>query len=161
MLSGETAMGKYPVRCVEMMDRIARRMEASINLGQAAQRKPKDKKEEMARSAANLADSLQVPAIIVITRRGITANNLASFHPRYPIIHAFTNMTSVRRKLWLTRGIIPYRVDFSSDPEKTIKLAIETLSKNGSLKPGEKVVILSDIIAGEDRVETIQVRDVK
>ncbi len=161
MLSGETAMGKYPIRCVEMMDRIARRMEASINLGMAAQRKPKDKKEEMARSAANLADSLQSPAIIVITRRGITANNLASFHPKYPIIHAFTNMTSVRRKLWMTRGIIPYRVDFSSDPEKTIKLAIETLTKNGSLKPGEKVVILSDIIAGEERVETIQVRDAK
>lgn len=161
MLSGETATGKFPIRCVEMMDRIARRMEASINLGHASARKPKDKKEEMARSASNLADSLQVPAIITITRRGITANNLASFHPRYPIIHAFTNMTSVRRKLWLTRGVIPYRVDFSQDPEKTIKLAIEALVKNGSLKAGEKVVILSDVIAGEDRVETIQVRDVK
>lgn len=161
MLSGETAMGKYPVRCVEMLDKIARRMEMSINLGLAAQRKPKDQKEEMARSAANLADSMQAHAIIAITRRGITANNLASFHPRYPIVHAFTNMTSVRRKLWLTRGVIPYRVDFSSDPEKTIKLAIQTLVNNGYLQMGEKVVILSDIIAGEERVETIQVREVK
>ncbi|EKJ85794.1 pyruvate kinase [Leptospira meyeri] len=161
MLSGETAMGKFPVRCVEMLDKIARRMEMSINLGLAAQRKPKDQKEEMARSAANLADSMQAHAIIAITRRGITANNLASFHPKYPIVHAFTNMTSVRRKLWLTRGVIPYRVDFSSDPEKTIKLAIQTLVNNGYLQMGEKVVILSDIIAGEERVETIQVREVK
>lgn len=161
MLSGESAVGKYPIRCVEMMDKIARRMEASINLGMAANRKPKDKKEEMAKSASNLADSLQSPAIIVITRRGITANNVASFHPKHSIIHAFTNMTSVRRKLWMTRGVIPYRVDFSSDPEKTIKLAIQTLENNGFLRPGEKVVILSDIIAGEDRVETIQVREAK
>ncbi len=161
MLSGESAMGKFPIRCVEMMDKIARRMEASINLGMAANRKPKDKKEEMAKSAANLADSLQSPAIIVITRRGITANNVASFHPKYSIVHAFTNMTSVRRKLWMTRGVIPYRVDFSSDPEKTIKQAIQILENNGFLRPGEKVVILSDIIAGDDRVETIQVREAK
>jgi pyruvate kinase len=53
------------------------------------------------------------------------------------------------------------RVDFSSDPEKTIALAIETLKKNNMIAIGQQVVILSDIIAGEDRVETIQVREVK
>ncbi|HNF15358.1 MAG TPA: pyruvate kinase alpha/beta domain-containing protein, partial [Leptospiraceae bacterium] len=74
---------------------------------------------------------------------------------------AFTNMTSVRRKLWLNRGILPYRVDFSSDPEKTIANAIEIIKRNGMLRSGDRVVILSDIIAGSDRVETIQIRDVK
>ena len=87
--------------------------------------------------------------------------NLAGFHPVYPVIHAFTNMTSVRRKLWLHRGILPYRMDFSSDPEKTIIAAIETIKKNGMVSDGDRVVILSDIIAGTDRVETIQIREVK
>lgn len=160
MLSGETAMGSYPVRCVEMLDKIARRIETSGGMDYVKMKIPKDKKEEMARSASILADSLNCPAIIVITRRGVMANYVSSFHPRTAIVHAFTNMTSVRRKLWLNRGVIPYRVDFSNDPEKTIRLAIETLKKEGMVDVGDKVVILSDVIAGEDRVDTIQIRDV-
>lgn len=162
MLSGETAAGKFPVRCVEMLNKISLRVENSGGgVGYSKERIPKNQKEELAKSAARLADSLRVPAVIVITRRGTTAVNLASFRPQYSVIHAFTNMTSVRRKLLLNRGILPYRLDFSSDPEKTISLAIETLRKNHMLSSGDKVVILSDIIAGEDRVDTIQVREVK
>ncbi|EQA36081.1 pyruvate kinase [Leptospira inadai serovar Lyme str. 10] len=161
MLSGETAAGKFPVRCVEMLHKIAERVEKTPGVGYVSDRIPSNKKEEMAKSAAMLSDSIKSPAIIVITRRGTTALNVASFHPRQPLIYAFTNMTTVRRKLWLTRGVIPYRIDFSSDPEKTIKLAIETLKASGRIKDGDQVVILSDIIAGVDRVETIQVREVK
>lgn len=161
MLSGETAAGKYPVRCVEMMERIAIRVEKAPGVGYVKDKHPRNKKEEMARSAALLADSMECPAIIVITRRGTTAYNVAAYHPRIPLIHAFTNMTSVRRKLWLSRGVIPHRVDFSSDPEKTIKHAIEILKKTNMVQVGDHVVILSDVIAGEDRVETIQIRDVK
>ncbi|MGJ4789234.1 pyruvate kinase [Leptospira koniambonensis] len=161
MLSGETAAGKFPVRCVDMLHKISERVEKAPGLGYVLERVPSNKKEEMARSAAMLSDSIKSPAIIVITRRGTTALNVASFHPRFPLIYAFTNMTTVRRKLWLTRSVIPYRIDFSSDPEKTIKLAIETLKSSGRVKDGDQVVILSDIIAGADRVETIQIREVK
>lgn len=161
MLSGETAMGSYPVRCVEMLDKIARRIEASGGMDYVRKKIPRDKKEEMAKSAAQLADSLNSPAIIVITRRGVMANHVSSFHPKTAIVHAFTNMTSIRRKLWLNRGVIPYRVDFSSDPEKTIKHAIEILLKEGMVETGDKVVILSDAIAGEERVDTIQIREVR
>ena len=161
MLSGETATGKYPVRCVEMFHKIATRIEQSGGVGFIQQRVPRDKKEEMSKSASMLSDSIKSKAIIVITRRGTTANILSSFHPHYPIIHAFTNMTSVRRKLVLNRGVIPYRIDFSNDPEKTIIHAIDILKNNGRIETGDQVVILSDVIAGEDRVETIQIRVVK
>ncbi|MCB1142693.1 MAG: pyruvate kinase [Leptospiraceae bacterium] len=162
MLSGETATGKYPVRCVEMLHNIALRIEKSGGgVGYINERIPADQKEQLAKATANLADSLKVPAVIVITRRGTTAINLAGFHPNFPVIHAFTNMTSIRRKLWINRGILPYRIDFSSDPEKTITQAIETIKKNKMVQSGDKVVILSDVIAGVDRVDTIQVREVK
>ncbi|MCE9500217.1 MAG: pyruvate kinase [Leptospira sp.] len=161
MLSGETASGKYPVRCVEMLHKIALRVESSGGIGFVNNRIPVSKKEELARSAAQLADALKTPAIIVITRRGTTATNVTNFHPYYPVIHAFTNMTSIRRKLWMNRGVLPYRVDFSSDPEKTIVNAIETLKKSDMVSIGDQVVILSDIIAGTERVDTIQIRDVK
>ncbi|MCB1178233.1 MAG: pyruvate kinase, partial [Leptospiraceae bacterium] len=162
MLSGETATGKYPIKCVEMLNRIALRVENSGGgVGYSKERIPKNQKEELALSAAGLADSLKASAVIVITRRGTTAINLASFRPKYPIIHAFTNMTSVRRKLLLNRGILPYRLDFSNDPEKTIASAIQIIKKKNMIRSGDKVVILSDIIAGSDRVETIQIREVK
>ncbi|MDX1960475.1 MAG: pyruvate kinase [Leptospiraceae bacterium] len=162
MLSGETASGKFPIRCVEMLHKIAMRVENSGGgVGYVKDRITTNQKEELAKSAALLADSLKSPAVIVITRRGTTAMNLAGFHPQLPVIHAFTNMTSVRRKLWLHRGVLPYRMDFSSDPEKTIAQAIDTIKKNGMVKIGDKVVILSDVIAGADRVETIQIREVK
>ena len=162
MLSGETATGKYPEKCVEMLNNIALRVENSGGgVGYIKERVPRNQKEELAKAAALLADSLKVPAVIVITRRGTTAMNLAGFHPEYPVIYAFTNMTSIRRKLWLHRGILPYRMDFSSDPEKTIIAAIDTIKKNDMVSVGDKVVILSDIIAGTDRVETIQIREVK
>ncbi|MCX7999443.1 MAG: pyruvate kinase, partial [Leptospiraceae bacterium] len=162
MLSGETATGKYPVKCVEMLNKIALRVENSGGgMGYAKERKPISHKEHLAKSAAQLADSIHANAIIVITRRGTTATNLASFRPSYSVIHAFTNMTSVRRKLLLNRAVLPYRLDFSSDPEKTISSAIEMLRKNHYVTSGDKVVILSDIIAGEERVDTIQIREVK
>lgn len=161
MLSGETATGNYPVRCVEMLNRVATRTEqAQAGVGYARERQAQNIKEKLARSAARLADSMDAPAIIVITRRGVTANNLSSFHPQTPI-YAFTNMTSVRRKLLLNRGITPFRIDFSSEPEKTINNAIETLKKFDLLQVGQEVVILSDIIAGQERVDTIQIRTVK
>src|SRR5262249_46895160 len=77
-LGGETATGQYPVRCVEVMDRIARRIEKEDGLGFHRDRKPASPREELARSACRLADSVGAPAIVVITRRGLLAQLVAS-----------------------------------------------------------------------------------
>ncbi|MCB1167456.1 MAG: pyruvate kinase [Leptospiraceae bacterium] len=158
MLSGETATGKYPVKCVQMLDRIARRMEKEPGIGFAEHRTPLDTREELARSAVKLADSIHAPAILVITRRGIFARQVASFRPRGSIIYAFTNMSSTRRKLWMVRAVVPFLMDFSSDPEKTIQSALEKLRKRNRVLPGDPVVIVSDVAAGAERVTSIQVR---
>lgn len=158
MLSGETATGKYPVKCVQMLDRIARRMEKEPGIGFATHRVPLDTREELARSAVQLADSIHAPAILVITRRGIFARQVASFRPRSSIIYAFTNMSSTRRKLWSVRAVVPFLMDFSSDPEKTIQSALEKLRQRNRVMAGDPVVIVSDVAAGNERVTSIQVR---
>lgn len=158
MLSGETATGKYPVKCVQMLDRIARRMEKEPGIGFAINRVPLDNREQLARSAVKLADSIHAPAILVITRRGIFARQVASFRPRNSIIYAFTNMSSTRRKLWMIRAVVPFLMDFSSDPEKTIQSALEKLRQRNRVQPGDPVVIVSDVAAGNERVTSIQVR---
>lgn len=158
MLSGETAAGKYPIKAVDTLNRILKRIEASGGIGWSRDFKSDEVKAALAESAVELADHLKTEAIVVFTRRGLTADFVTAYHPRYATVFAFTNMSQVRRKLLLNRACYPYRIDFSSDPEKTIKTAFALLLKKKLLSAGSKVVIVSDIIAGSERVESIQVR---
>ncbi|MFM2419740.1 MAG: hypothetical protein RL385_4463, partial [Pseudomonadota bacterium] len=83
---------------------------------------------------------------------------VASYRPDKAIIYAFTNMSTTRRKLWLHRSIVPLRLDFSSDPEKTIRAAFEKLRQRNRLLPGDPVVVVSDVPAGDRTISSIQVR---
>ncbi len=158
MLSGETATGKFPERCVQMLDKIARATEKLPGYGFYKERAPVGIREELARSACRLADSLNAPAIVVVTRRGLLGQLVASYRPQKSIIYAFTNMTTTRRKLWLTRSIVPFKMDFSSDPDKTIRAAFERLRQRNRVLPGDPIVVVSDIAAGGESVTSIQVR---
>jgi pyruvate kinase len=158
MLSGETATGKHPARCVEVMDKIARRAEKEPTLGSHLMRSPQNIREELARTACRLADAIHAPAIVVFTRRGDLGRLVASFHPKSAIIYAFTNMSTTRRKLWLSRSVVPLKTDFSSDPEKTVISAFDKLRKRSRLVPGDQVVVVSDVVAGDSRLSTVQVR---
>ncbi len=158
MLSGETATGQYPVRCVEVLDKIARRIEKERGHDFYAARKPNDVREELARSACRIADSLGAAAIVVMTRRGLLGQLVSSFRPNTAVIYAFTNMSTVRRKLWLSRSVVPFKMDFSSDPEKTVVAAFERLRIRNRLLPGDQVVIVSDVPAGDQTVTAVQVR---
>ncbi len=122
-------------------------------------RVPSGMQEEIARAACRLADSIQSPAIVVITRRGLLGQLVSSFRPERAIVYAFTNMTSTRRKLWLVRSVVPFVMDFSSDPEKTIQGAFRRLKRNNRLVPGDPVVVVSDVVAATGpRVMSVQVR---
>ncbi|MBN8219999.1 MAG: pyruvate kinase [Spirochaetes bacterium] len=158
MLSGETAAGKFPIKAVETLDKILKRIETSGGIGWSRDFKSDEVKAAFAESAVELADHLKSEAVVVFTRRGLTADFVTAYHPRYATVFAFTNMSQVRRKLLLNRACYPYRIDFSSDPEKTIKTAFALLIKKKLLPAGTKIVIVSDIIAGSERVESIQVR---
>ncbi|MFI5306950.1 MAG: pyruvate kinase [Polyangiales bacterium] len=158
MLSGETATGKHPVRCVEVLDRIARRMEKEQGMSFETERKPSGTREELARAACRLADALHAPAIVVMTRRGMLGQLVSSFRPDRAIIYAFTNMSTTRRKLWLSRSVVPFKMDFSSDPEKTIVAAFERLRQRNRVLAGDPVVVISDVAAGHENVTAVQVR---
>ncbi len=159
MLSGETASGKYPVKCVEVMDVIARRTERERGLELYRQRpRPEGGREHLALSACRLADSIDAKAIVVITRRGAFGQLVASYRPARSSIYACTNMTTVRRKLALVRGVVPLRIEFSQDPEKTIQIALKKLRTDGGVSPGDRLVVVSDVPTATGTVTSIQVR---
>ncbi|MBM62347.1 MAG: pyruvate kinase [Acidobacteria bacterium] len=161
MLSGETATGKYPVRCVEVLDRIARRIEKADNLEFYKYRKPVSLRDHLARSACRLADSLRAPAVVVITRRGVLGQLVSSFRPQTAIVYAFTNSPAAHRQLWLCHSVVPFRMDLSDDPDDTIAAAFQRLRSHDRLEPGDPVVVVSDVAAGSRTVTAIQVRNVE
>jgi pyruvate kinase len=158
MLSGETSAGQYPVRCVETLDSIARRQEKEPAMGFHLERKSSGVRDKLARHAVQLAESLGSHAIVVVTRRGKLAQLVSAYRPSRAIIYAFTNMSSVRRKLWMVRSVVPMVTKLSSDPEKTVQSAMARLRERNRLLPGDPVVVVSDIEAGDERVTSIQIR---
>jgi pyruvate kinase len=157
MLSGESAMGKYPVKCVEILSRITLSIEQSPGLQFVKDLSLENDKAEIASAAVKLAESIKAKAIIVPTRRGRMANYVTNCHPQTPIICAFTNDSRTRRQLVLNRNVLSFRINFSEDPEKTLATAAKILITRKEFSPDNRVVVLSDVLAGSG-FDAIQIR---
>lgn len=147
MLSGETSVGRYPVRCVEAIVRIATRIERSGGQGFGQNVLLRDERQKVARAAVMLADSLPDARLIVLTRRGLLANQVAMLRPRTNGLYAITPKESVCNQLTLSRGIRPFKIAFSSNIEDTIKRVSEHLLKEELIRSGNPMVIVSDILS--------------
>jgi pyruvate kinase len=157
MLSGETTVGKYPIRCVEQLVAIAKATETGQGLNFTNELACNDDKQHLALTAVNLAESLGAQGIVVITRRGFMADYVTNCHPQQTRIFAFTNDSQTRRRLILNRNLSPYRTAFSSDPEKTLQTTFDVLTSRAGLSSGDKVVVISDVLAGSG-IDAIQIR---
>jgi pyruvate kinase len=159
MLSGETTVGKYPLKCIEYMDRISRTAERAPGLRFCNGLVKDNNKQHLAYSAVQLAEDMDAQGIVVITRRGIMANLVTNCRPSKTTIFAFTNDSRTRRQMNLNRAVVSHRLAFSSDPEKTLLAAFEILKRDDGLQSGDKVVVISDIISGLG-VDAIQIRSI-
>ncbi|MFP6808673.1 MAG: pyruvate kinase [Pseudomonadales bacterium] len=159
MLSGETTVGKHPIRCVEQLVEIAEATESFTGLNFTRNLEAKVEKQQLAITAVHLAESLKAKGIVVITRRGLMSDFVTNCHPQHTRIYAFTNDSQTRRRLMLNRNVSPFRTAFSNDPEKTLRIAFEVLKSRAGFEPGDKVVVISDILAGVG-IEAIQIREI-
>ncbi len=91
MLSGETSVGKYPDRCVDVLHRVIRRTEERYPSGRFASDAPlKTNKHKVVKSAVVLANSIPGSKLLVFTKGGVTAHLLAHQRPEFAPIFAFT-----------------------------------------------------------------------
>lgn len=104
------------------------------------------------------ANKLGVDAIFVYTRQGYMATLLSRCRPDCPIF-AFTETKSMRQKLNLQWGLIPFRLDFSEDMESNLRRTFALLIARGMMKQGDLVVAVSDI-SNVDMLQSIQVRKI-
>jgi pyruvate kinase len=161
MLSGETTVGRYPVECVKVFDRVARRIERSGGAGYGNLAALEDPRQKTVMSAVVLANSLPNSKLIVFTRHGTMARYVSNLRPEHSPIFAFTPSEEVYRQLTLCWGTIPRRIDFTDDPNATIEAAEELLRKTKLVAPNDNLVIISDVRAEKTLVDCVQLRQVK
>jgi pyruvate kinase len=161
MLSGETTIGRYPIECVEVLRRVAMRIERSGGAGYAENALLENVRQKMVASAVTLADSLQDSKLVVFTLQGRMARYASNLRPKRAPIFAFTPSEEVYRQLALYWGTFPACIDFAAGPDRTISAAEKFLRKNKWATPGDRMVIVSDVRMGRELIDSIQLRVVK
>jgi pyruvate kinase len=142
MLSGETAIGDYPVEAVAYMDRIARAVEPSL-----AYRHELPEPEEhptigraMSNGACDLAEILGASAILVPTFSGRTASVVARLRPRRPIV-GLSHHEYALHQMALEWGVTPLAIPECADVEELWATSLEAARDCGIVQPGDRVVI--------------------
>ena len=158
MLSGETTVGKYPWECIDILDKISRRIEQENPTEFIEPTDLKGDKIKLLQSAVVLADETPGSVLITFTRRGFMAAGLAALRPARAPIFAMTNTLETLRRMRILRGVEPCLMTLASDPNDTIESAIALLTREGRIKSGDKLVIATDILTRDRLVDSIQLR---
>jgi pyruvate kinase len=144
MLSGETAIGEYPLEAVATMDKIARAVEPSLAYRHELDTHPDEPYstvgEAMSNAACDIAEALDAKAILVPTYSGRTASSVARHRPRRPVI-AVTHKPHAARQLAIEWGIVPGVIEECRDVEDLWARTIEAARDSGIVAPGDRVVI--------------------
>jgi pyruvate kinase len=144
MLSGETAVGDYPVESVRSMDTIARAVEPSLahrhELAQAADQPFPTVGEAMSNAACDIAEVLGAAAILVPTYSGRTASAVARHRPRRPVI-AVTHRRYAVQQLAIEWGVVPVEIEECRDVEHLWARTLEASRETGIVEAGDRVVI--------------------
>ncbi len=159
MLSGETTIGKYPLKCIEYLEKVALSSEKTPGLSFSKELEMTLDKQQVAACAVQLADSVKAKGILLITKRGLMASYACNCRPQKGLIYAFTFKEFVQRQLRLLRGVEAYIIERQDDSEKMIVDAFEYMLERNIAKQGDQFVVISDIIAGEG-VNAIQLRSI-
>jgi pyruvate kinase len=155
MLSGETSVGHYPLKCIEVMDRIACRIERTGGAGYSALAKMDSLGARMAKSACVMASEVGAEALLVFTRRGNMARNAAWLRPIHSQIYAFTDNPRLLDQLSLNWGTQSFFMDFSEDPVTNVENAIRVLQEKALVHIGAKVVAVTEVKIHGRLIDTI------
>ena len=161
MLSGETTTGRYPVECVKVFDRVARRIERSGGAGYGADALLEDNRQKTVAAAVVLANSLDRAKLVVFTHHGTMARYVSNMRPEHAPIFAFTSSERVYRQLVLSWGTHPILIGFTDDPKQTVDAALKHLHEMKLTEPKDNLVILTDMVASGLKVDSIQLRQAK
>jgi pyruvate kinase len=156
MLSGESAVGKYPVDTVETMARIADYTEEH-GMGSILPRRTDMRRTDephapagpgtpvtrsLTRVAVSVAEELGCKLILAFTESGLTARLVAGHRPRVPVV-AVTHEDRVYRQLALWWGVVPVKSEFVENTDDLLAAGVERLKARGLVQKGDTILMLS------------------
>lgn len=148
MLSGETAAGQYPVEALRTMARIAFRAEADINYVKRFKERENEHTPDVTNAISHAtvtsAHDLGAAAIITVTKSGRTARMISKYRPDCPII-CCTMEDSVCRRLNLSWGVIPLKIEEIHNTDDLFERAVRAGEEAGLLHNGELVVMTAGV----------------
>ena len=152
MLSAETAMGRYPVEAVRVMDRIVRAAEEGIaprvvrrsDSGHSEVSFP----EAISEAASSAAAATAAAAIVVFSESGTTARLISKQRPVAPII-AFTPFEPVRQRMALYWGVVPHTMPRIEQTDERVREVERRLQAEDLAAKGQRIVILSGTLTGQ------------
>ncbi len=151
MLSGETAVGKYPVQTVKMMASVVAETEKVLPyeriLLEKSEQVAAQTDDAISYAACHMSQRLGAACIVAYTASGSTALRVSKYRPKAPIL-ALTPSTSVTRKLALSWGIEPYLAPAPTSVDMMFQDASQFALKSGIAKRGNVVVIIAGIPMG-------------
>jgi pyruvate kinase len=164
MLSAETSVGAYPVRAVEMMDRVARQVESwqwldgsfrSLTDRDEESTAPLPLRRAVARATAQLSRDLRVRAIVVRSQRGTSARVVSGTRPAAPIV-VLTTDAAMTRRLNLCWGVVPRLIDAESSARPQEAARQQAVELNLA-EDGQHILLVSGFGKHEPMVTVVRV----
>ena len=163
MLSGETAVGSYPVESVSTMARIAATAEGAVVPLQGERRSTDGRAgvpHAVSAAVCQLAESLNLSAIVTATQSGATARAVACHRPDVPLI-AVTPSMQVARQLSLVWGVQSVIAEVAAEDDASLESLAMAVRDAGLVEAGAKIAVTAVVVRGiAGGTDLILVRDI-
>lgn len=159
MLSGETAMGSYPIEAVRMMSQIAEESEKYLDYMFYQRRKVsaenlRNISNTVCYSSVATASDLEAPVIVAPSVSGFTTRMLSKWRPKALIAGLSPSMTAVRQ-MQLYWGVKPFHAKRAESTDALLFASVELLKEKGIVKEGETVVATAGVVTRANRHEPV------
>ena len=173
MLSGETAIGEFPVESVQTMSRIAQRADEAFDYERWAERVaqlrqiPEDEPsstgsegitDAMTLATWRAANELDLAALLCISGSGFTVRSMARFRPNVPIL-GMTMDERTAQQLTLSWGVTPYTITGELGYETRIENAINVAIAEGHVKANDLIGVLAGITGDSPATDVLRIME--
>jgi pyruvate kinase len=142
MLSGETSVGRYPIKSVRTMAQIIEAVEAGPTGVPPLNHVPRTQRGVLSFAARDIGERLSARALVAFSVSGDTVRRLARLHTRLPLL-AFTPRGEVRNQLAMSWGVETFLVDYVTSTDAMVRQVDNAILSIGRFKPGDTVVIVA------------------
>lgn len=162
MLSGETTVGKYPDRCIDVLNRVIMSVQRAQPGVRNNRLELKTGKEKMLRAAVDLSEQMSGAAIVAFTRSGDLPRLLSAQRPKASPIFAFTDDELVFKRMLMLWGVEPFLMELDADPEQTILNAFDYLKRSEWAQMGDPMIVITNVLGKEAKIiDSLQVREIE